>query len=73
MGKVSSVNLSEAGPDGVTTDIRLQSLQEALLGFSAILSMKDLLRIDEVARAEFRPRLEEWRKVIEGLQGELGK
>ena len=71
--KVSSLNLSKADAGGVSTDIRLQALQDSLLSFSAILSVKDLLRIDDVARTELRPRLEEWRRVIEGLQGELGE
>ena len=67
------MNLSQPDASGVPTDIRLQALQDSLLSFSAILSVKDLLRIDDVARTDLRPRLEEWRRVIEGMQGELGQ
>ena len=70
--KVSALNPNEVDVSTVPTDIRLQSLQDALLGFSAILSVKDLLRIDDAARTELRPRLEEWRRVIEELQEDLG-
>jgi hypothetical protein len=67
VGSMSTADLKNLDAAGVTVDARIRELQDALLRFSSALEFKDVARVAEIIQAEFRPRLHDWRNVIEAL------
>ena len=67
VGTLSTADLKTLDAGGVSVDVRIKELQDALLRFSAALEFKDVARIAEIIQEEFRQRLVDWRTVIESL------
>lgn len=67
VGTLSTADLKSLDAGGVTVEVRIRELQDALLRYSAAMEFKDVARIAELIQTEFRPRLQDWRTVVEAL------
>ena len=67
VGTLSTADLKLLDAGGVSVEARIKELQDSLLRFAAALEFKDVARIAEIIDQELRPRLKDWRTVIESL------
>lgn len=61
----------KAGGSAVQEQIRL--LQDALLRFSAAFEFKDVMRVADIVQNELKPRLADWKSVVEALSQHVGR
>jgi hypothetical protein len=52
---------------GATLDGRIRDLQDVLIRFSAALEYKDVARVTEIVDQELKPKLPQWKAVLDAL------
>lgn len=67
VASLSSADLRSLKAGAVTLQEQIRLLQDVLLRFSAAFEFKDVMRIADIVQNELRPRLGDWRAVVDAL------
>jgi hypothetical protein len=73
VGAVSSADFRTLQAGGQPIQDRIRQLQDILLRFTAAFEFKDVMRIGEIVQTELRPRLADWRGVIDALSQHVAR
>lgn len=67
VGGLVSADYRNIDAGGATIDMRIRELQDVLLRFSAALEYKDVARVTEIVDEELKPKLPQWRAILDAL------
>jgi hypothetical protein len=73
VASLSSADLRTLKAGGTTVQDQIRLLQDALLRFSAAFEFKDVMRVAEIVQKELKPRLVDWKSVVEALSQHVGR
>ena len=73
VARISSADLRTLQAGGSSTQDQIRFLQDALLRFSAAFEFKDVMRVAEIVQAKLKPRLGDWKLVVDALSHHVAR
>jgi hypothetical protein len=73
VASLSSADLRTLKAGGTFVQDQIRLLQDALLRFSAAFEFKDVMRVADIVQNELKPRLADWKAVVEALSQHVAR
>ncbi len=73
VASLASADLRTLKAGGTTVQDQIRLLQDALLRFSAAFEFKDVMRVADIVQNELKPRLGDWKSVVDALSQHVGR
>jgi hypothetical protein len=73
VGGITAADFRTLRAGGEPVQDRIRQLQDVLMRFAAAFEFKDVVRIGEIVKTELRPRLADWRSVLDALSQHVAR
>ena len=73
VASLSSADLRSLKAGGAFVQDEIRLLQDVLLRFSAAFEFKDVMRVADIVHGELKPRLEDWKAVVDALSQHVAR